>query len=323
VETIFIGGGTPSLLSTAEFDTLSRSIHRFCLSDLREWTIEVNPESYTDPKARAWRYAGADRISLGVQSLSAKELDRVGRLHSPQDIKTVLDSPQLAQFDRISADIIYGLPGQSRKNLRGAIDFLGNHGVIQHISAYELTFHENTLLDAQKKAGQHLSSRDSTESLARACRSHLEKHGFIPYEVSNFARPNNQCRHNKIYWERKPYLGLGPGAHSFDGVHRFETCPSLTDYLHTDFHSRYTSLSPGPIEKQEALEEYLFLGLRTRRGIIKKELENLSTASFCSGERKSVLAAYLEEGFLYETPEAFIPTYEGMLRADGMAATLV
>lgn len=228
--TLYLGGGTPSLLPADEFKRLSEGLIDIFGSP-EEFTIEVNPDDVTLNLATVWQDAGVSRISMGVQSLNDAELRIIGRRHDSNVALQAFDILS-SSFHNISLDLMFGLPGQSLESLRQTVERFINLGP-HHISAYSLTFEERSALTRLRNAGK-VSEADEELSYAmfEMIVSLLTDAGFGQYEISNFALPGFCSRHNSLYWQGKPYLGLGPGAHSYDGrrTRRFNN-PDINAYI--------------------------------------------------------------------------------------------
>ena len=228
-QTMYLGGGTPSLLGgrlvTDLICSLSKSLN---LADMVESTIEVNPESTTSEFLEAIKGAGINRVSIGVQSLTDSELKAVGRIHTAaQALETVILAKRLV-FKAVSADLIIGLPGQTWLTLSRSLDTLVHSG-IEHLSLYCLSLEKGTPLT--KSPPDDLPSDDMQAELFQYASSFLEGHHYVHYEISNFALKGYECRHNLNYWRGGEYLGLGPAAASHLGGRRFRNRADLNDYL--------------------------------------------------------------------------------------------
>ncbi|ERP38951.1 radical SAM family heme chaperone HemW [Chitinivibrio alkaliphilus] len=322
LRSVFIGGGTPSLFGQESFLLLAEIVHRFTHTADMEWTLEVNPEHFSSSMADLWCSQGVTRISLGVQTLQAKELRHIGRNHTPDDIERIFANASIKQFHSISCDIIYGLPGQTEKGLIDTIEKLTKHSSIGHISAYELTRYPTTPFG--KDPSIPFPTEEELEKLTEICHDTIEQAQFYPYEISNFARTvSDESCHNKAYWERRPYLGLGPGAHSYDGSYRLSRPADLSGYTKETAKGYFSNLSVHQLSREEHREEYLFLSLRTRRGILKQEFLHQFKEPLFTGIRKEVISDLCAAGFLREEPQRVYPTRAGMLRADGIALRLL
>jgi oxygen-independent coproporphyrinogen-3 oxidase len=273
LDTIFIGGGTPStypiplLLDT--FATLRRwfSFNKEC-----EITLEVNPGTVTDEKLHGWRQAGISRLSIGVQSLKDEVLTKLNRLQTSHDVYALLASAK-DLFKNISIDLIVGLPGVSMAEWQEIV-----HEVvtwpITHVSVYFLSVHENTPLYFGVKAKKiKLPCDDEVVESYYWTVALLKSYGFMQYEISNFAQQGYESRHNTVYWERKPYKGFGLGACSFDGKRRFQNQKNLTSYLHGTDHTPFVE----ELTREQIHLEKIMLGMRRAGGVTRAELyENLS-----------------------------------------------
>lgn len=216
VHSVFIGGGTPSLMSPAALETLLDGIRaRLMLEPEAEITLEANPGTFEADKFRAFRAAGVNRLSVGIQSFDDARLRALGRIHDSRQAHAALDIA-LSHFDNVNLDLMYALPQQT---LQGALDDLRAglaHGVT-HLSAYHLTIEPNTLFHRYVPAG--LPDEDGAADMQEAIEVQLEDAGFVHYETSAFARPGRQCRHNLNYWRFGDYLGIGAGAHAKISAH--------------------------------------------------------------------------------------------------------
>jgi oxygen-independent coproporphyrinogen III oxidase len=230
-DTLYLGGGTPSLLGPDNLIKLVDSLrHAFNLSNLIEATIEVNPESATVSLLVAAKSAGINRISIGVQSLCQQELERVGRIHTVTQAFDVVGRSKKIGFDTISADLIVGLPGQNWETLHASLEALISLG-INHLSLYCLSLEHDTPLALNPPID--LPSDDVQADLFESASLFLGNHEFSHYEISNFAITGHECLHNMIYWRGGEYLGLGPAAASHMGGKRFRNRADLHAYMKT------------------------------------------------------------------------------------------
>lgn len=259
VRTIYFGGGTPSILSPEAIVRLSSYFPRECVE---EFTIEVNPEDVSPEAVEAWRSAGVNRVSMGVQSLIDDELHTVRRRHSATDALRAIDVIRRGGINNLSVDLIYGLPGQTPETFRFSLETLIAKG-IEHLSAYNLSFEPGTLLSRMLADGRVKEADEETVVEMYNCLCSVARDaGFEHYEISNFARPGFYSRHNSSYWDSTPYLGLGPGAHSLDctGVRRYNPS-SLRDYL-------AGAMPVIDVENEtDVCNDCIFTALRTARGL--------------------------------------------------------
>ncbi|NLA76011.1 MAG: radical SAM family heme chaperone HemW [Deltaproteobacteria bacterium] len=317
-DTLYIGGGTPSLLDTGVIARIIESVRAaFKITEGAEITIEANPGDMILEKVREIKSTGINRVNLGVQSFNDNDLEFLGRRNNAAQAEQAFYNLQDAGFNNTGIDLIYGLRDQSIKewikNLEKAA-FLGP----EHISCYQLTIEGKTVFSAMKNKGElHELSEESSSEFFLLTSAILEKKGYLHYEVSNFAKGlEHRSRHNMKYWKRTPYLGLGPSAHSFDGKKRWWSHSSVKRYC--------TCLEEGflPIEdfecltpEQETLEK-ISLGLRSSGGIKTDDIKNIPGAMEC--------AARLEyTGYLKITDDSIVPTKKGLLVADRLPLILM
>ncbi len=227
--TLYIGGGTPSLLGPQNLSNLLSGLYKtFDLSRMEEATIEVNPESATPDLLRTARNKAINRVSIGVQSLNEYELRSVGRIHNATQATAAIMNARLAGFKSISADLIIGLPGQTWETLRRSLESLVGLE-IRHLSIYCLSLEPGTPLAA--KLPENMPSDDDQADLFEQARDFLDRQGYIHYEISNFAQPGYECLHNLNYWRGGEYVGLGPSAASHLEGKRYKNKADLDAYL--------------------------------------------------------------------------------------------
>ena len=278
---LYMGGGTPSL---APAELISR-FRRMIPVEVGEFTIEVNPDDVTEEKARAWREAGVNRVSMGIQTLNDDELKAIGRRHTADQAEKAYYILR-KYFSNISLDLIFGLPGQTLSSLSATLDrFIEMRP--EHISAYSLMYEERTALTRKRDSGkvEEIPDEDSVE-MFRLVTSKLKEAGYERYEISNYALPGYRSHHNSNYWKGIPYIGLGPSAHSYDGVKtRRYNLPDLALYIkeygdqikeygdhikeYGDHIKEYEFLS-----EEELREEMIMTRLRLIEGLDLLEFEN-------------------------------------------------
>ena len=270
IETIYFGGGTPSTLTIEELSSILTSLRNFHLSSfnfqLAEITLEANPDDLTEEYVQGLRTLPFNRVSIGIQSFHDRTLRLVGRRHTAQEAIEAVHRCQRMGLTNISIDLMYGLPGETLEDwtysLEQAIALR-----VPHISAYHLTYEEGTRLWRMKEQGI-VSAIDEEQSIGafELLREKLLAAGYEHYEISNFALPGYHSRHNSSYWKGIPYIGVGPGAHSYDGTDRRWNLSSLADYIATppgeDVPHEVEHLST-----EERYDERIITELRTARGI--------------------------------------------------------
>jgi len=317
VDTIYIGGGTPSLMDIDAWERLDEKLFsRIDKAGIKEWSVECNPESFCMDKAKAYSKSGVTRLTFGVQSLNDGELALCGRIHnSARALEAVSEKRLSAMFDSIGVDIIYGLPGQSVDTLDATLSSVLSIPHVKHLSAYELTIAKNTPFGRRGKK-LPLPDEDVAAEMYELIGKRCSERGMAQYEVSNYALPGHESAHNKAYWSHKPYVGLGASAHSYIHPKRWGNVRDAERYI------SMISSNKRPVDFEEALtdgelaEETLLLGLRSVAGINKREFETLCGAE---SEREARLRGYIETGLLVDSGERLIPTSKGMLFADMMA----
>ncbi len=278
VDTIYIGGGTPSLLDPAHLERIVDAIRDNFVAELTEVTLEADPETVTAEKAAAWVAAGIDRVSFGVQSFCDEELKTAGRMHRRADVYRAAPILRAAGIANISFDLIAGLPKQTRGSWRESLDSLVELAP-EHVSVYLLEVDEGSRLGGELlRGGKRYSAGDvpdddeMAEFYETAC-SVLEAAGYGHYEISNWAKPGFASRHNLKYWRREPYLGFGAGAHSFSGTERWANAHDAAAYVGAVQGGRLPVEQHEALTAESALEEELFLGLRQLEGIDVARIE--------------------------------------------------
>lgn len=266
LETTYIGGGTPSLLEPELMATLlAGTVGRLEHAPNLELTVEANPESFADDKAQSWHDAGVNRVSLGIQSLNADVLRLLGRACPPQKARQALKMA-CKTFDRVSADWILG-PGLQDDALRDEIQEAIDLGV-DHFSVYILELHPGTGLERRISQGKvSLLDDEDTEAQYLAVVAFLAEQGFPQYEVSNFSRPGSESRHNRGYWQRKPWLALGCGGHGGYGRRRYANEDELEVYCRKVEGGRIPEKSVDPLTLPARMLERVILRLRTSDGV--------------------------------------------------------
>lgn len=293
INTIYFGGGTPSLLSARQIETILKAIEEVFELDLKELTIELNPDDVTREYLSDIRSLGINRASMGVQTFDEELLKFMHRAHNREEALNSLRLLSENGFDTFTVDLIYGNPAQSVELLKRDLEILTSFNP-PHVSAYSLTVEDGTRLGKQVELGRITPPKD--DEVARhfdLVYSALERSGILQYEVSNFAKPGSEAMHNSAYWEHKNYLGFGPAAHSFwwdedqQSAKRWNNKRDLNSYLEGawKFENDVDRLNLSQLS-----EERIMLALRTKSGISNEEL--LSRYEFKFSEKQ---LAYLEE----------------------------
>jgi oxygen-independent coproporphyrinogen III oxidase len=277
-DTVYIGGGTPSLLDPAHLQNLLDTIRATFACDLREVTLEADPETVDAEKASAWLRAGINRVSFGVQSFVDAELAASGRMHRRADVYRAVPILREAGINNISFDLIAGLPLQTRNSWSESVQRLTELAP-EHVSVYILEVDEKSRLGSELlKGGQRYSagsvpSEDEMAEFYEHAQKSFAAAGYHHYEISNWAKPGFESRHNLKYWRRHPYLGFGAGAHSFSGVQRWANAHDAAGYVSALQNDCLPVEQLERITSEAALEEELFLGLRQLDGIDVSRIE--------------------------------------------------
>jgi oxygen-independent coproporphyrinogen-3 oxidase len=323
VATVYCGGGTPSLLSPGQWRRLTeRVVGKLTLAPDVEWSIECNPDSFTEEKARAWLAAGVNRLTVGVQSLHDRCLRFLGRPHSAGQALELLANPLLGRFGSVGVDVMYGLPGQEVATVAETLETLLSMDTVHHLSAYELTIAPDTPL-GRHRSRLPLPPEEVVIAMHETVGAVAARHGFEHYEISNYARPGHRCRHNIRYWTHEPYLGLGPSAHSFLPPERRANVADLERYIQDTDAGRLPVAHVERLGAEELSREVILLGLRTAAGIDEERYRRLTGRRFAEGMRRGVLERLSREGYLVFREGAWRPTPGGMLVADALTRELV
>ena len=266
--TIYIGGGTPTVLETVVIPDVFYLLQKHIdVEHAGEITIEANPGTVDGEKLRLLHGFGINRLSLGVQSFDDGCLKAIGRIHSGQEAAEAVAEAQDAGFANISVDLMYGLPGQDMNMLRESVETALSLGV-QHISIYGLQLEEGTVFDKLHQQGKLvLPSDELTEEMYDYITAFLPERGYYRYEISNFALPGYESRHNLSYWQDVPYLGFGSGAHSYWGECRYQNPARIEVYMEEVFQGRAMCHVEEKVTEKAHIEEFCFLALRTAAGI--------------------------------------------------------
>ena len=321
IETIYFGGGTPSLLTISELKSILDHLkNSFAISPNTEITLEANPDDVSEQIAKEWNQSGINRLSLGIQSFFEEDLKWMNRAHNAEQ---AMSSLRLATryFNNITIDLIYGTPSLTdekwRQNVEQVLSF-----DIPHISNYALTVEPKTPLQKMIREGKAENiSPDKQSEQFLLLMQWLEEAGYEHYEISNFAKPGFRSKHNSSYWQGKKYLGIGPSAHSFDGESRQWNIANNNIYINSLKTNILSFEKEGLTEKQK-MNEYIMTSLRTKEGLDLSALER----NFKKEKREEVLIAakkYIQTGKLILSDSShLVLTKEGKLFADGIASDL-
>jgi oxygen-independent coproporphyrinogen-3 oxidase len=278
VDTVYMGGGTPSLLDPSNLQDILDAIRATFRTELAEVTLEADPETVEAGRAAAWALAGINRVSFGLQSFADVELAAAGRMHRRADIYRAVPILREAGISNISFDLIAGLPHQTRESWRRSLEELAELGP-EHVSVYLLEVDEGSRLGNELLAGGRRYSAgavpgdDEMAEFYELAQEELRAGGYHHYEISNWAKPGFESRHNLKYWRRDAYLGFGAGAHSFSGAVRWANAHDAAEYVKAIESGRVPVEQHEKLTPESALEEELFLGLRQLDGIDLAQIE--------------------------------------------------
>nr|MBN2278638.1 radical SAM family heme chaperone HemW [candidate division Zixibacteria bacterium] len=323
IETIYIGGGTPSLIDFWHLKHLITMIREyFDLDPQLEFSMEINPESIDAEKLIALKDMGINRPVFGIQSFDSYPLTRLGRIHNLKDSYRAVYLAGANGFRNYGVDMMFGLPGQNSRRLSDDLNQLVDLAP-PHISYYQLTVKPNSILERDVRDGKiTLPDQDMMASMYRAIHEELKKHSYIRYEISSYAIPGFECRHNMNYWEGGDFLGLGPSAHSFIENRRFSNIPDLKKYIETISRGE-RPLIFDTIDPESRIAETIMLGLRTARGIGREEFRNRFGVSVDQVIDEKSLAAMLKENLIDMDNNSLRLTESGFPLADEIIRRLV
>jgi oxygen-independent coproporphyrinogen-3 oxidase len=317
IETVYFGGGTPSVLTPVEVSEILNEIVSKVndKNKIKEITFELNPDDGTPGYLEELRKTGINRLSIGIQSFDDDMLRVLNRRHNSAQAQDVVKNARRAGFDNISIDLMYGLPGLTSEGWEQAVERALDLNV-EHISAYHLTYEPGTIFYKKLKKGELKESPEDESILQfRVLIEKLKKAGFVHYEVSNFALPGKRSLHNSNYWSGKKYIGLGPSAHSFDGSKRWWNVSNVKKYTEGSF-----------IEKEETLtgadryNELVMLKLRTKEGVSTEELRTLGTEYFLYFKNEA--GKFIRSGDLLFSGERYFITEKGIFISDYIISEL-
>jgi oxygen-independent coproporphyrinogen III oxidase len=312
VQTIYFGGGTPSLLTAEQFQRIFDKLYAlFEVNSNAEITFEANPDDLTPAFFDSIKHLPFNRISIGIQSFDDEQLKKINRRHSGDEAIAAFTNARKAGFENISIDLIYGLPLQSKQSWELQLDKALSLEA-EHISIYGLTYEEGTPLHKLRELGR-VSSVDDSEMIEmhKLMLQKIEKAGYEAYEISNFAKPGLRSQHNSAYWKMTPYLGLGPSAHSYDGESRQWNVSSIKEY-------NLNIIADGDFFEREVLtlidkyNEYMMVAFRTKEGVNLSHISEKFGADF-HNKFMTIAQKQIEEKYMIVNDEYVSLTLEGIL----------
>ena len=271
-DTLFIGGGTPSFLETDLTDKLLCSVKKWIPSEnLKEFTIECNPNSVTEEKLNLYKEAGVTRISLGMQSACDEELKKLGRLHSVKEVEKTYEMVRKHGFERVNIDVMAAIPGQTIESYKHTLEYVVGLSP-EHISSYSLIIEEGTPFYEKYRENPPVDE-DTDRQMYDLTKEILGRHGYHRYEISNYAKEGQECIHNLKYWQGGDYLGLGLGAASCMEHERWSNARGLTDYEDRICRGQKPVEQTEELGEEEQKAEFMFLGLRCMEGVSAERFE--------------------------------------------------
>ena len=322
ITTLYIGGGTPSLMHPGILERLAEEIERhFTLADDLEFSLEANPDSLTPERARSLAGLGVNRVSLGFQSLEGVQLRLLERPHDAEQAFRSVDALRSAGVDNVGLDLLWGLPQQTPEDWLSQLKRVASLQP-EHISCYCLTLEEGTRMKARVDCGElELPDEEQLEAMYLRGAELLESRGFIHYEIANFARPGTMCRHNRGYWQGRDYLGLGPSAVSTLQGRRWANPSDVSRYAE--------AVSKGELDRngesltrRQRIEELVLLSLRTREGLDLDRYREL-TGEDLFRKRAEVLRKLRDQGLVQSDERRLWLTTRGMLLCDAITGALM
>lgn len=321
-QSLYFGGGTPSLLLPSEWDLIINAIKsKTDISGIKEFTVECNPEDINSELIETLKNLGVNRISLGLQSLNELELSAMNRAHSKEQSLSALNLLNNEKTITLSVDLIYGTPWKSDEQWQGELEFIQEFSSIKHLSAYALTIEEKTVL-AHQVNKNIIPPLDEEKAAVQfdLLQKHIEQIGWEAYEISNYCEIDYRAIHNSNYWNFLPYFGFGPSAHSYDGKNlRYWNQPNNAKYISAIENQSF----PREIEElteMDRLNEYIMVKLRTKDGIFWSEIDLLRES--WRKEKGSLLKHYQLNGWIEKNDQGFYLTNKGKLLGDQLSANL-
>lgn len=329
VKTIYFGGGTPSLLSVKNIEEILELLNKnYEIISSPEITLEINPDTIDREKMSSLKQIGVNRMSVGIQSFDDEDLRYLGRRHDSRHAMQVLEDLKHTDFEKITLDLIYGMPTLTEEKWNKNLDIFFSTG-ITHLSAYALTVEPKTILGQRIEKGELQSvSEEDTIRHYNILVDRTKENGFEHYEISNFAKEGFRSQHNSIYWRDEKYLGLGPSAHSYDGISRQWNISNLTKYIQLVGNAEMQRRRDAELfyEKEilsteDKFNEYVMTSLRTSWGCDIEKIERDYGKSYAHHFLKNI-KKYLENGEMLKENNTYFLSEEGKLFADGIAADL-
>lgn len=319
IQTIYFGGGTPSILQAHHLESILNSIYRNFSVNIQELTLEANPDDLSPEKLQILKSLGFKRLSIGIQSFDQKVLEFYNRAHNAEESLRAIGLAKSAGFEKLSVDLIYGYPFEDhsiwKHDLETALSLDPGH-----ISSYALTIEPKTALGNWSKRGKFQeASEDFVAEQFESLMEYSEKAGYVQYEISNFAKEGHFALHNSNYWKNKPYLGIGPGAHSFDGSFRGANISNNSIYI-KKMDKGEIPFTVEPLEGSDICNEYILTSLRTIWGTDLNYLKEKFGVDLVTMHHSNI-QNLLRENLIIISDTTLTLSKKGKLLADGIAAS--
>ncbi len=273
IRTIFIGGGTPTYLSLEALKILKDTVKIIDKKENIEFTVEGNPGTFTEKKLKMLKSMGVNRLSIGLQSSKDRLLKTLGRIHSFEEFVQSFKMARKEGFNNINVDLMFGLPNQSLDDWKDTLMKVVKLSP-EHLSCYSLIIEEGTTFhNLYKNSLLELPKEEEERKMYEYCINFLKEKGYLQYEISNFANPNKECRHNLVYWNLEDYIGCGVGAHSYVNNQRYENTDSIEEYIKQINLNNIIKINLHNNSQKENMEEFMFMGLRKTKGISINDFE--------------------------------------------------
>lgn len=320
IQSIYFGGGTPSLLNASEIDDLLKPIWKRFGKEIQEFTLEANPDDLSPEKLHALRKIGVNRLSIGIQSFFQEDLEWMNRSHNAEQAEQCLRDAKQAGFKSFNTDLIFGYPLLSDAKLHQNLEKMIAFGV-NHLSTYSMTVEPGTALDfAIREKGQEAMEEGQAENQYRYIMKFLKERGWNHYEVSNFCKVGNPSLHNSSYWSGRPYLGIGPSAHGYDGKERYWNVANNAAYVR-QMNDNILPEERESLRPSDQYNEFLMTRLRTSGGISRDEMGQFFRPQMFDDLKKQLEQAEMEKYFVLSKDLVHM-NEEGFLIADHLISEL-
>lgn len=298
IDTVFVGGGTPTVLTPPQMERFLKAVRKyFPLAPDVEFTMEANPGTTDIDKLTAMKEGGVNRISFGVQSFDNSLLERIGRIHNVEDVYRSIENARKVGFSNLSIDLMFGLPGQTVELLRDSVNRAMELG-LPHYSIYSLKVEENTLFHKLYERNElPLPPEEEEFNMFILLMDMLKSNGYAHYEISNFAKPGYESRHNSTYWRNEPYYGLGAGAHGYVNRMRHVNLKGITPYIEAAA-SKLPRLEQFEVPEAEAMEDLMMVGLRLLEGVPASRFSKQFSGQTLEGKFGGIIEKLMNDGLL-------------------------